>query len=1404
MNESGHLIRKQTLQVEVTSEALALVVQACLSDLNRNRLLPVIEAVLDEICPPGQVISIPRLELDLGRMGVQQLTELAPERLKRELRQALTEVLRQTPGGTPPQVRFVSEGAARRERLERFLETGSWPFSTVEKGAFSGAGLLLDMAATDPEGLTRMLHQLGHKPHALERLVLHLNEGLVRKLLEVLEPKHAALIVLYLADLKGVQREEPLVRLTEQRFEQVVWFLSLAYLLQDPGTQFNRLSFVQSLLEGLAESEGISYPELLKTFWQAVRRTRGRLPVQSSLPAILEELAKEADVEEVGPIPGLQPERISAEPGQRLAEYLQNGFWPVAHPTRPGQSVAAAMLQLAATHPEQLAALLRRHGQQGFVLERLLLLGETVLRHVLEALQPEHAALMVAFLLDLQTLHRMRPLINLEAHRFSALLWFLTLAYVVKDPGSQFNRKSYVRSILEEVGEAEGVQYASLLAALQSGLQETGKHHPLRSSLPAVLHELTAELNRVAVSPELPAPGMVPDSWPELALSWIGAYLTTGILSTPPWPSQVHSHDLNSVFAILARHHHPRVRTLLHQLASTGPPTLETLVARLLAIIGPREVLRLALRTIPATLSQRLEAQAATGLGPPERVLAPAFEFLLQQDATGWNEATLIRQTLALVTKHAGGMVSPDVDWSDRFPAGLGGPLFANETGGILVNRYEQLEIIRYLLDWGLLPWKVQWETSELTPSLMLRAMLNWPLARLLQVLEPEQPKGLENRLFHLVTHLDQHDLNRLLSRLAPAMPGDSPFWEAVVQAATASARPTEFWVGLLGLMLAGEDLDLEQVAQLMGGNPLLPVLDSIPFSQWDAHLFQAVLVSRYLRQEPNPTAGALTDTLLQTYFRRYPGDAGHFLNLLGPAPHQFHSLVESCSTETYSLWLGLFLQPAGVAALLRLETLWSEAGSRAGERSLVDFREICLREIWDAARGGRSSSQALEQVFLRLWGTSEPTEIARETARILASAELLPPAETRPDAGRLAALRLVFGAEVFPSHSSWAGSEATGWDMLKTLLDQSPEAVTPHLWQHLGDATQRERWVKTLPESVLLRLGMLLEPRKHRILLDSAEALAAGWRQAVPVSSARLLNRTSFWSFWFDFLARVPAQRRSVERLTEMFFELAGQLLKTAGIISPKDETTARTLISETAKVARNAGLNTLPLILLHRRDILLAAWRSGTADPVNAPAETSRKPAPSRPHKRKTTFRLGDEEEEISAKDPIYLSNAGLILASPFLPQLWNRLEVLETDATGKPKMRDWEAASRAVHLLQFLVDGTTDTPEPCLVLNKLLCGLPMGARIATAIELTDLERETCEGLLLSLIANWEAIRNTSIAGLRETFLQREGKLEKHPDRWQLHIRRKTLDILVDQIPWSIKVIFHRWMPVPLYVTW
>jgi hypothetical protein len=165
--------------------------------------------------------------------------------------------------------------------------------------------------------------------------------------------------------------------------------------------------------------------------------------------------------------------------------------------------------------------------------------------------------------------------------------------------------------------------------------------------------------------------------------------------------------------------------------------------------------------------------------------------------------------------------------------------------------------------------------------------------------------------------------------------------------------------------------------------------------------------------------------------------------------------------------------------------------------------------------------------------------------------------------------------------------------------------------------------------------------------------------------------------------------------------------------------------------------------------------------------------------------------------------------VLFNPFLPRFFERLGLLTPAAAddGAPSIQGLEARSRAVHLLQWLVDERLETPEPDLALNKVLAGIDLTEPILPGHAASDDDLAIAQGLLDAVIQHWPPLVNTSPAGLRETFLQREGRLELPTlelNQWTLVVQRRTVDILMNQMPWPLSPVRHRWMPAPLYVDW
>jgi hypothetical protein len=166
--------------------------------------------------------------------------------------------------------------------------------------------------------------------------------------------------------------------------------------------------------------------------------------------------------------------------------------------------------------------------------------------------------------------------------------------------------------------------------------------------------------------------------------------------------------------------------------------------------------------------------------------------------------------------------------------------------------------------------------------------------------------------------------------------------------------------------------------------------------------------------------------------------------------------------------------------------------------------------------------------------------------------------------------------------------------------------------------------------------------------------------------------------------------------------------------------------------------------------------------------------------------------------------VNDAGLVIAAPFIPVLFDRadLHLSRFDpARGESPGPEYY---RAMLLLDYLLDGSTTFSQPPSGLVKVLCGLPVDLEPPPEMHLRDDEIQLCDSLLRVILANWTIVGGTSSAGLRETFLQREGILDREGEWYRLRVQRKTVDVLVDQIPWSFSVLYFPWMAAPLYTTW
>ena len=181
-------------------------------------------------------------------------------------------------------------------------------------------------------------------------------------------------------------------------------------------------------------------------------------------------------------------------------------------------------------------------------------------------------------------------------------------------------------------------------------------------------------------------------------------------------------------------------------------------------------------------------------------------------------------------------------------------------------------------------------------------------------------------------------------------------------------------------------------------------------------------------------------------------------------------------------------------------------------------------------------------------------------------------------------------------------------------------------------------------------------------------------------------------------------------------------------------------------------------------------------------------------------------DESEDLSRyngrlidSEGVFIVHAGVILLHPFLKSLFSRLGLLHGNQfTSKHHQVE------SVGLIHWLATDRTAAEEFELVLAKILCAFSLEEPLDLPETYPPGYLQEAHDLLEAAIAQWSILKNTSVEGLREGFLQRGGKLFSKNGNLYLQMEKRSIDVLLDYLPWNLGVIKLPWIRDVIRVEW
>lgn len=163
--------------------------------------------------------------------------------------------------------------------------------------------------------------------------------------------------------------------------------------------------------------------------------------------------------------------------------------------------------------------------------------------------------------------------------------------------------------------------------------------------------------------------------------------------------------------------------------------------------------------------------------------------------------------------------------------------------------------------------------------------------------------------------------------------------------------------------------------------------------------------------------------------------------------------------------------------------------------------------------------------------------------------------------------------------------------------------------------------------------------------------------------------------------------------------------------------------------------------------------------------------------------------------------VSHAGLLLLHPYLSRFFESTGVKEAKRAELPA----DQLPRAAALLHLLAVGDAEVHEFELDFIKLLLGLTPDAPLPVSSGLLQpSDHEEADALLQAVIEHWKALKNTSVQGLRGSFLRRRGFVREQEHGLLLRVESQAFDVLLGAIPWGIGTVKLSWMRRPIFTEW
>lgn len=467
-----HTINKYQFDVVLQNEKDYPVISQTLTQIFYQELQGEIEKIFsNQNIPAELVITIDKIEIDLGDISRNNLEKELKEKFIRELSQSIKKAIVFNQGNSKTSVHISTK---ELELLRYYLRRGTLPWwSSILMKSLDSTFRKLILSQTS--AVREMVFEEAIYPTPRSRIINQFRDPTIYALFGIISAQPADYYKYYTDNLIAINQHSKIANERDVKYKKVIQDLTFIYLLDQQGTSINQQEFFKSQIKALAIKYDLDYFTLVKRVFISSQEILG---VKESISSPIVKLSRKLYEEEILiDRTRVNPEEKFKVSQKILEELLKRGSSSIPFQKIGFSSKDEIFQWLAETAPKAFVLRYQTLGKEWAVRERTItLFDETSLAVLFEKAAPKKKQLVFEVFEILETIQQEITPINQETIAFKKVIRHFALELLVFQDLNTMTNESYFQQQIQLFSKKYNISEFKILQILMETIDQLKGH----------------------------------------------------------------------------------------------------------------------------------------------------------------------------------------------------------------------------------------------------------------------------------------------------------------------------------------------------------------------------------------------------------------------------------------------------------------------------------------------------------------------------------------------------------------------------------------------------------------------------------------------------------------------------------------------------------------------------------------------------------------------------------------------------------------------------------------------------------------------------------------------------------------------------------------------------------------